>query len=142
MTLPATAQAIYDRLLADATIAAALGTYTLADGTSRPAIAVLAANEKLPPGTIAEGIELVITAVPGFANRVLLTTESLPNPTWRVYVMGWQSAAQLQVVAQRVLALLPGASATPVPGDAPGDGIGVIDQLAITWTNPTVVVTP
>ncbi len=139
MALPSTAQAIYDRLQADAAIAAALGTYTLVDGTTRPAIAVLAANEKLPPGTVAHGIELVITAVPGFANRVLLSTETLPNPTWRIYVMGWQSAAQLQAVAQRVLALLPGASATPVPGDAPGEGIGVIDQVAITWTNPTVV---
>ena len=142
MTLPATAEAIYDRLAADATIAAALGTYTLANGTSRPAIAVLAANESLPPGTITEGIELVITRVPGFASRVLLTTETLPNPTWRIYVMGWQSAAQLQAVAQRILALLPGASATPIDGDAPGKGIGVLDQVVVTWTNPTVVVTP
>ena len=140
MPLPATAQAIYDRLAADATVAAALGTYTLADGTSRPAIAVLAANEHLPPGTVAEGIELVISAVPGFANRPLLTTETLPNPTWRIYVMGWQSAAQLQAVAQRILALLPGAKASDVPGDAPGSGIGVLDQVVITWTNPTVAV--
>ena len=140
MTLPATAEAIYDRLLADAAIAAALGTYTLADGTSRPAIAVLAKNESLPPGTIAEGVELVITRVPGFANRALLTGGTLPNPTWRIYVMGWQSAAQLQAVAERVLVLLPGASTNPVEGDAPGEGIGVIDQLVVTWTNPTVAV--
>lgn len=139
MTLPATAEAIYDRLMADGAIAAALGTYTLADGTTRPAIAVLAANETLPPGTTATGIELVITAVPGFANRPLLSTETLTNPTWRIYVMGWQSAARLQAVAQRILALLPGASSVPVPGDAPGKGIGVIDQVAITWANPTVV---
>ena len=141
MPLPATAQDIYDVLLADATIAAALGTYTLADGTSRPAIAVLAANESLPPGTTAVGIELVITAVPGFAPS--LTQEAtLPNPTWRIHVMGWQSAAQLQTVAQRVMALLPGATAASVEGDAPGDGIGVIDQVVVRWTNPTVVVTP
>lgn len=142
VTLPATAEAIYDRLVADTAIAAALGTYTLADGTSRPAIAVLAANESMPAGTIAEGIELVITAVPGFANRPLLSTETLPNPTWRIYVMGWQSAAQLQAVAQRILALLPGAKTTPIDSDAPGKGIGVVDQVVVTWTNPTLVVTP
>ncbi len=142
MTLPATAQAIYDRLLADTAIAAALGSYTLTDGTTRPAIAVLAANETLPPGTTAVGIELVITAVPGFGPQVLLTTETLTNPTWRIYVMGWRSIAQLQTVAQRVMALLPGATVASVEGDAPGEGIGVLDQVVIRWTNPTVVVTP
>jgi hypothetical protein len=142
MTLPATAQAIYDRLLADTAIAAALGSYTLTDGTTRPAIAVLAANETLPPGTTAVGIELVITAVPRNAERVLLTTETLTNPTWRIYVMGWQSIASLRTVADRVVALLPGATSANVEGDAPGEGIGVLDQVVIRWTNPTVVVTP
>jgi hypothetical protein len=141
MTQPTTAQAIYDRLLADATIAAALGTYTLADGTTRPAIAVLAANEQLPPGTTAVGVELVITAVPGFAPQVLMTPETLTNPTWRIYVMGWQSLTSVQSVVQRVLALLPGARSGRVPGDAPGEGIGVIEQEVITWSNPGVVVT-
>lgn len=142
MALPATAQGIYDVLLADATLAAALGTYTLANGVSGPAIAVLAANEKLPEGATATGIEVVITAVPGFAPKVLMTTETLTNPTWRIYVMGWQSATQIQTVVQRVLALLPGATAASVPGDAPGSGIGVMDQVVVSWTNPTVTVTP
>jgi len=142
MALPTTAEAIYDLLLADAAIAAALGDYTMADGTTQPAIAVLATNETLPPGTTAVGIELVITAVPRFGPQVLLTEGTLTNPTWRIYVMGWQSAAQLQVVAERVIALLPGATANSVDGDAPGEGIGVIDQVVIRWTNPTAVVTP
>jgi hypothetical protein len=142
MALPTTAQAIYDRLLADTAIAAALGTYTLPNGTSMAAMAVLAANEQLPPGTVVNGIEIVITAVPRCAEQVLLTTETLTNPTWRIYVSGWQSAGQLQTVAGRVVALLPGATSTSIEGDAPGQGIGVIDQIVIRWTNPTVVVTP
>jgi hypothetical protein len=40
-----------------------------------------------------------------------------------------------------VLALLPGAKSGRVPGDAPGEGIGVIEQEVITWSNPGVVVT-
>jgi hypothetical protein len=143
MTLPATAQDIYDLLLADATIAAALGTYTLADGvTTGPAISVLAGNETLPPGTTAEGVEITITEIPGYAPQVLLSEETLLNPTYRIYVMGWQSIAGLRAIAERVIALLPGATAANVEGDAPGDGIGVIDQVVIRWTNPVAVVTP
>ena len=139
MGLPTTAQALYDLLVADATVYAALGTYTLADGTARKAIAVLAANEHLPEGTVAEGIEVVITAVPGYAPQVLLSDEVMLNPTWRIYVMAWQSIASLQAVAERIIALLPGATASTVPGDAPGSGIGVMDQVVITYTNPCVV---
>ena len=142
MSPPTTAQEIYDLLMADEAIEDALGTYTLPDGSVTPSMAVLAANEQLPPGTIVDGVEIVITAVPRFAEQVLLSSETLTNPTWRIYVSGWQSAGQLQAVAGRVVALLPGATSTSIEGDAPGSGIGVIDQIVIRWTNPTVVVTP
>jgi hypothetical protein len=141
-TLPTTAQAIYDRLIADAAILAAIGTYTLPTGETRQAMAVLAANEQLPPGTTVDGIEVVITAVPRTSERVLMTEETLTNPTWRVYISGWQLAGQLRTVADRVVALLPGATSVSIEGDAPGQGIGVIDQIVVRWTNPTVVVTP
>lgn len=140
MTRPTTAQGIYDLLLATTSIAAALGTYRLVDGTVIPAIAVLRANEQLPPSTVVEGTEIVITRQPGYAPRPLLTGETLLNPTWRIYVCGWESAATLQATAERIMALLPGATCSSVPGDAPGEGIGVIDQLVISWTNPTVSV--
>ena len=141
-TLPTTAQAIYDLLIADAAILAAIGSYTLPTGETRQAMAVLAANEQLPPGTTVDGIEVVITAVPRTAEQVLMTGETLTNPTWRVYISGWQSAGQLRTVADRVVALLPGATSVSIEGDAPGQGIGVIDQIVVRWTNPTVVVTP
>jgi hypothetical protein len=143
MPLPATAQDIYDLLLGDATIAAALGAYTLADGvTTRPAISALAANETLPPGTTAVGVEITITEIPGYAPQLLLDEETLLNPTYRIYVMGWQSVAGLRAIAERVIALLPGATAASIEGDAPGDGIGVIDQVVVRWTNPVVSVAP
>jgi hypothetical protein len=136
VTLPATAEQIYDLLTADPVVSAALGSYTSPTGATGPAVAVLAANERLPEGTTASGIEVVITRVPGFAPRVLME-ETSTNPTWRIYVMGWKTAAQLQAVAERIIALLPGATAAAVPGDAPGDGIGVLDQVVIRWTNVT-----
>jgi len=139
VTLPATAEQIYDLLTADPVVSAALGSYTSPAGATGPAVAVLAANEKLPEGTTASGTEVVITRVPGFAPRVLME-ETATNPTWRIYVVGWKTAAQLQAVAERIIALLPGAAAADVPGDAPGDGIGVLDQVVIRWTNPTLAV--
>ena len=81
------------------------------------------------------------TYTDGYAPQLLIGDETMLNPTWRVYVVGWQSAATLQTVAERVIALLPGATGSSIPGDAPGDGIGVLDQVAITWTNPCVMVT-
>lgn len=140
MPLPATAQALYDLLTADPVISAGLGTYTFADGSEIPAAAVLHANEKLPPGTTATGIELTITGMPGYGNQPLLSGGTLLNPTWRIYLVGWQSPAGLQEMAERALVLLPGATATSIPGDAPGEGIGVFDQVVIAWTNPTAFV--
>lgn len=138
--MPSSAQAIYDRLAADAVVSAALGVYVLPTGATLPAISVLAANETLPAGTAAGGIEVVITRIPGYAPRALLTAETLLNPTWRVTVLAWDSLANLQPVVERIIALLPGATATTIPGDAPGEGIGVLDQVVITWTNPTAMV--
>lgn len=135
MPLPATAEAIYDLLAADSVIAAGLGTYTLPDGTVRPAIGSFAANEKLPEGTVSNGIEVAITRVPGFAPRTMQDGVA-PNPTWRIYLVGWGAAATLQAMTQRVLLLLPGATASQ-QGDAPGSGIGVMDQTVVTWSNPT-----
>lgn len=137
--LPATAAAIYDLLTGDQAISAGLGTYLLPGGDTMPAASVLAANEKLPEGVVAGGIELVITRVPGFAPAATYSGV-LPNPTWRIYLVAWSDVGDLQGLAQRVLFLLPGSTATTVPGDAPGSGIGVLDQVAITWTNPTVAV--
>lgn len=137
--------------MADTTIAAGLGTYRLADGTVIPAIAVLRANEQLPPGTVVEGTEIVITRQPGYAPQSLLTGETLLNPSWRIYVCGWESAATLQVMAERIMALLPGSSTSgipgsalgdsiKIPGNALGDNIGIVDQIVVAWTNPTVSV--
>lgn len=137
---PTTAAAIHDLLLADATIAAALGTYTFPNGATRPAVAVLAAGEQLPPGTTVDGIELVITAVPRHAERLLLSGGVLTNPTWRIYVTGWRSIASMQPVVNRIVLLLPGATSSGIDGDPPGEGIGVVDQVVIRWTNPTVFV--
>jgi hypothetical protein len=140
MTAPATAQEIYDLLVGDDTISDALGTYSLPGGTSMPAISVLASGESLPSGTVTGGIEITITAVPNQAEELLLSDEVMLNPTWRIYVIAWGALGQLQAVRNRIVALLPGATSTQPKADPPGEGLGVMEQMVIRWTNPAVVV--
>ena len=138
--LPTTAQGIYDRLQADAALMALVGVYALVDGTTMPAMAVLSANEKLPPETGIDGIEVVITGVSAYAPQPMLTFETLLRPSWRIYVVAYSSTTNLQAATERILTLLPGATAVGVPGDAPGMGIGVLDQQVVSWINPVYAV--
>lgn len=140
MTLPATAQDIYDLLVGDETISEALGTYSLLDGTTLPAISVFAAGDGLPPGTVTGGLEVTITETPNQAEELLLSDEVLLNPTWRIYVIAWGTVGQLQAVRNRIIALLPGATSSQPQRDPPGEGLGVMEQVVIRWTNPVVVV--
>ena len=232
MSLPATAQELYDLLATDAVVAPALGSYTPRGGTAIPAIAVVRRNEQLPEGVAVAGLEVVILANPDYSPEAMLTGETGLNPQFRLYVSEWsalQVAPQavtnaalasgtatltfaaahgigvgkqvavsalpapfaalngaftvtaatttapftlsyalagstiasaavaagvvvpspavdltaLQALTQRIISLLPGCRAVPIGGDAPGQGLGVLDQYAISWTNPTqYVVTP
>jgi len=146
MTLPTTAQGIYDLLVGDAVVSAALGAYTPRSGDAIPAIAVVKRNEALPEGVTVAGLEVVIMANPDYATQAMLTGETGLNPQFRVYISEWSPASGLlvlQALTQRIIALLPGCRAVPIGGDPPGRGIGVLDQYALSWTNPTqYVVTP
>ena len=138
---PSTAQDLYDLLMADAALVAALGRYAvLGEASTRPAVAVLRDGEALPSGTEVSGVELVIRRSSDYDPQLLYDGQLL-RPPFRLYAVQWQvatgAAYQLDAVVRRVLALLPGAKATSntVPT---GYGDGGIDQTVITWTNPTV----
>jgi hypothetical protein len=146
MTLPTTAQELYDLLVADAVVTAALGTYRPSGGTAIPAIAVVRRNESLPEGVAVAGLEVVIMNNPDYSTQALLTGEQALNPQFRLYVSEWSPGGDLQALqrlTQRIISLLPGCRAVPIGGDPPGQGIGVLDQYALSWINPTqCVVTP
>jgi hypothetical protein len=152
MTLPTTAQGIFDLLAGDAVVAPALGSYTPRGGAAIPAIAVVRRNEKLPEGVAVAGLEVVILANPDYATETYATGETGLNPQFRLYVSEWSPSANmtaLGALAQRIISLLPGCRAVPINGDQrgrgdpAGEGLGVLDQYAIAWTNPTqYVVTP
>jgi hypothetical protein len=146
MALPATAQELYDLLVGDAVVSAALGTYTPRGGAAIPAIAVVRRNESLPEGLTVAGLEVVILNNPDYATVAMLTGEQALNPQFRLYISEWSPGSgllDLQALTQRIISLLPGCRAVPIGADPPGRGIGVLDQYAIGWTNPTAyVVTP
>ena len=146
MSLPATAQELYDLLATDAVVAPALGSYTPRGGTAIPAIAVVRRNESLPEGMAVAGLEVVIMANPDYGTEPYMTGETGLNPQFRLYVSEWSPSTDLsalQALTQRIISLLPGCRAVPIGGDAPGQGLGVLDQYVISWTNPTqYVVTP
>lgn len=139
MTLPATAEAIYDLLVADATLLAALGTYAVPGVTGvRPAIAVLRDGEALPQGTEPTGVELVIRKASEYDPQLLYDGQML-RPPFRLYAVQWAvatgGALTIDAVVRRVLALLPGAKAAS-PGVPAGFGDAGLDQVVITWVNP------
>ena len=152
MTLPTTAQGIYDLLVGDAVVAQALGSYTPRGQSPIPAIAVVRRNESLPEGLAVTGLEVVILNNPEYTTEAMLTGEQSLNPQFRLYISEWSPASgllALQALTQRIIALLPGCRAMPISGDQRGQGdpngqgIGLLDQYAIAWTNPTqFVVTP
>lgn len=137
MTLPATAGAIYDLLVADAGLLRLLGVYRLPDGQMLPAIACLRRNERLPEGTAIGGVEVVITT-PRLSPEWLLDGGYRSQPTFRIYVSEWPGADrdQLQAVTERVIGWLPGATMTQIDGDPPGEGLGLLEQQVIRWVNP------
>lgn len=139
MTLPATAEELYDLLVADAALVAALGSYrVIGEAAGRPALAVLRDGESLPQGTEVSGVELVIRKSSDYDPRLLYDGQLL-RPPFRLYVVQWAvatgGALSIDVVVRRVLGLLPGAKATSNAVPA-GYGDGGIDQTVISWTNP------
>lgn len=141
MTLPATAEAIYDQLVADAALLAALGTYHVPGETSsRPAIGVMRDGEALPEGTDVAGVELVIRKASEYDPQLLYDGQML-RPPFRLYVVQWAvatgGALGIDVVVRRVLALLPGARSAAVSVPA-GYGDAGLEQVVITWVNQTV----
>jgi hypothetical protein len=139
VTLPASAGAIFDLLLSDPVLSDKLGVYVLTDQSQIPAIATMFSNERLMEGSKPQGVEVMITAMPVSNPDQIVTGEVLPNYNWRIYVSLWRpydSRSDLLTVCERIVALLPGPSPwSPISGDPPGGGLGLLEQVVINWTN-------
>lgn len=97
----------------ETTLADVLGTYTLANGATTPAIGVRAVGDSLPPNTTVQGTECVIVRDPEVEVIRQYRQEKALN-RWTVYLVDWAGDASLQEVAALVLYNYPGSTATPI----------------------------
>jgi len=140
MSLPTTAQEIYDVLEADEALMAMLGTCLLKGAEEPiPALSVMWPNEEGEDGTTMEGVEVTIARSSSGDTRPFITGGEETSALFRLYVTQWTvlptAGFNLDAVVRRVCQLLPGAtwSDNSLP-----DGLGGLGQVAIQWLNPEI----
>lgn len=111
-----------------------LGEYTLANGVTTPAIAVRAASERLPTGTKATGLEVVLIRYPEETPVRQYVNESLDD-IWTVWLVGWDETADLPTATQTVLTAYPGANFQQI---SVPKSWGPTNQVKISLRNPWV----
>jgi hypothetical protein len=117
-----------------------IGTYTLANGSTTPAIGVRAAGEARTPGTRVTGLEAVILKEPDLSqddSTSGLTPQykgSPSFPTWTVFLIQWSGTGSAADAARVVMDTYPGSTfataGVPV-------GVGPLNQVRLSiLTNP------
>jgi hypothetical protein len=109
------------------TLVDVLGTYTLANGVTTPAIAVRAAGDSLPPGTRVSGLECVILREPELV-PVRQYKKEHAFSRWTVYLVDWDGTSSLQTVAGRLIWAYPGSNAVTI--NVP-QGVGPRSQMRV-----------
>ena len=121
------------RTAIETTLVDQLGTYTLANGISTPAISVRAPGESLAPGTTVTGLEVVIVREPELV-PVRQYQKEQAFSRWTLYLVDWSGDASLQEVAGRLLWSYPGSNAVSI--NVPR-GVGPRSQMRVDiTTNP------
>ena len=121
------------RTAIQSTLNSVLGTYTLANGATTPALSVRAPGESLPPGTTVSGLEVVIVREPELV-AVRQYKNELAFSRWTLYLVDWDGANSLQDVAGDLLWAYPGSNAVSI--NVPR-GVGPRSQMRVDiTTNP------
>lgn len=118
-----------------------LGTYTLANGITTPACSVRREGEGLFPGTKVAGLEVVVYAEP----RVIPIPQYRDQQSqaeWSVFLVGWDSTADIQAAAEAIVAAFPGSryQRIPVP-----ENVGPANQAQVliqSDTSDEVIIVP
>jgi hypothetical protein len=96
-----------------ATLSSLIGTYTLANGSTTPAISVRGSGESLPAGTTVTGMEVVILrdpelqAIPSYQKGQAINR-------WTLYLVDWDMTASLQEAAGKLIWAWPGSNAVSI----------------------------
>lgn len=93
-----------------------VGTYTLANGVTTPAVSVRAKGQPMTAGTNVDGLEVVIQRDPETTDRVDQYRDMESISTWVVWLAEWgYSSGSAAAAAALIVAAIPGAAASPVP---------------------------
>ena len=95
-------------------LAAELGTYTLPNGSTTPAIAVRSSGEALPPNTTCTGLEVVIIRDPDL-RPIPQYSEAGALRTWTVFLIDWSDSVDLEPVAAYLIESYDGTQISTVP---------------------------
>jgi hypothetical protein len=107
-------------------LSSVLGTYTLANGSVAPAVRCSGADETRYPGTIVQGLEMVIIKDPTLV-PVRQYQEERVLAEWTVFLVAWGEASAA-IAAQKVVDAFPGTDAERVTVP---EGIGPQDQYQL-----------
>jgi hypothetical protein len=109
-------------------LSASLGTYTLPNGATTPAISVRSSGEALPTGTTVTGLEVVLirdpdlTPIPQYADSGALRS-------WTVFLIDWSDATDLEPIGAYIVEAYAGTQVTTV---AVPKGTGPQNQMRVT----------
>jgi len=106
---------------------AVLGTYTLANGTSTPAVDVRAIGQGRETGTTVAGVELVIQRDP-IIRPIRAQEDEGVMLEWTAFLVEWTGGATASRAAQLAIATIPGCDAEVV--EVP-ENVGPVHQYRL-----------
>lgn len=107
-----------------------LGTYTLPNGATTPAIGVRDYGVSLPAGTTVAGIEVLIISEPQQQDPLAMYRSGAAFDWWTIFLVDWSgsSAPRLQALAAKIHNAYPGARMLPITAPR---GVGPRSQMRI-----------
>lgn len=109
-------------------LADVLGTYTLPNSETTPAISVRSSGEVLPAGTTVSGLEVVIIRDPDLT-PIPQYTDAGALRIWTVFLVDWSDSTDLEPVGAYIIEAYPG---TQVSTIAVPKGPGPQNQLRVS----------
>ena len=111
-----------------------IGQYVFANGATTPSIAVRAESERLPTGTKAYGMEVIVMRYPEQAPVRQYLNETAEY-LWTVFLVGWDDQIDLTESAAKILDAFPGSEFIQL---AVPKAWGPTNQIRVTLKNPWV----
>lgn len=119
-------------------LTASLGTYTLSNGATTPAVSVRAVGRPMTPGTTVSGLELIVQRDP---KPISIVQYRLPTAfaEWTLYLVQWGDASgEITAAAQLISETYSGVVIEPLTIPP---AIGPTHQLRVTiQTNPPTTI--